>query len=164
MRNLFRFYDEMVDVDEDADMHMARHMALGRIPLLAMEFIEYQMPDRVLRQFGILQHIPEEPLNHSVLRTERATQFQRDAHMVTYPTYLDEWASFVESGSPICTEGPYVPIQDYLQWYRRVTKLRIAPCVVPANNKIVHEIGSRSSRRLIRYVLNNYILILLIAF
>jgi hypothetical protein len=117
-------------------MMVARHMALGRIPLVSFEFIEYQMSDRVLRQFGMLQHIPQEPLDHTFLRTERKTQFQRDAHMVTYQSYLDEWSSYVESGMPITVEGEYVPIQDYLDWYRRVSKLRIAPCVVPTDNKI----------------------------
>ena len=111
-------------------------MGLGRIPLVAFEFIEYQYPDRVLRQFGMLQHIPDDPFDPEILRVERVSSFQRPNHLQMYQRYVAEWESYVATGGPEITEGPYVSFAEYMQWYRRVSKFRIAPCVPPEGNII----------------------------
>lgn len=132
-----RFYErEVTDDDVDVDLMVACHMALGRIPMVAFEVIEYQYPDRVLRQFGMLQHIPEDPFDTSFLRAGRQSSFQRPNHIVLYRGFVAEWDSYVATGMPITEEGAYVSIADYMQWFRRVSKLRIARCVPPQGNRI----------------------------
>lgn len=109
-------------------------MALGRIPLIAFEIVEYQLSERVLRQFGILQYIPEDPIDMSFLRTERVSSFQRDNHTKMHRLYVREWDSFVNTGMPITGKGQYV--LEYMQWFRRVSKLRIVPFVVTDPQRI----------------------------
>ncbi|XP_063943063.1 uncharacterized protein LOC108207185 isoform X2 [Daucus carota subsp. sativus] len=120
-----------VDQEEDADLYVACHMALGRIPMFAFEIVEYQMPDRVLRQFGILQHILERPVDMRFLWAERNSASQRDDHITRLSAYRDEWDSFVSTGMPIITEGAYVPISEYMHWFRLHSKLRIVSCLAP---------------------------------
>ncbi|KAL8116986.1 hypothetical protein AgCh_023240 [Apium graveolens] len=104
-RRFYRRIDYSAD-DYDTDMMDMLHTALGRIPMIHFEMVEYVMPDRVLRQFGMLQHIPEEPVDHGFLRVERLSQ------------------------------GAYVPMTEYMYWYRRVSKLKIAPFVAEHATKI----------------------------
>lgn len=111
-------------------------MALGCIPLMAFEIVEYVMPDRVLRQFRMLQHIPEEPIDMTTLRTGRVSQWQRDNHTALLRPYVDEWDSYVATGMPITQEGAYVPISEYQYWLRRFSKLRIAPFVAEDHTRI----------------------------
>lgn len=131
-----RFYETGEFQDGDDDLLVACHMALGRIPLVAFEIIEYQMPERVLRQFGILQHIPEDPIDMSFLRTERVSRFQRDNHIDTFRQFVLEWDSYVATGMPITVEGHYVSMAEYMQWYRRVSKIKIAPFQGPHPHKM----------------------------
>lgn len=48
-----------------------RLFGFGRIPLIHFDIIEYQMPDRVLRQYVFLQGIPSLAENHNNLRQEK---------------------------------------------------------------------------------------------
>lgn len=43
---------------EDWEAHFA---GLARVPLLCYDIVEYQHPERVLRQFGLPQGIPPPP-------------------------------------------------------------------------------------------------------
>ncbi|KAL8092823.1 hypothetical protein AgCh_034899 [Apium graveolens] len=134
-RRFYRRIDYSAD-DYDTDMMDMLHTALGRIPMIHFKMVEYVMPDRVLRQFGMLQHIPEEPVDHSFLRVERLSRMQRGNHTVLLRQFISEWDSFADTGIPIVTEGAYVPMTEYMYWYRRVSKLKIAPFVAEHATKI----------------------------
>ncbi|XP_074359609.1 uncharacterized protein LOC141699660 [Apium graveolens] len=111
-------------------------MALGRIPLVAFEIIKYQYSDRVLRQFGMCQHIPDDPFDHAVLRLERQSSFQRPHRLAMHQQYIAEWESYVATGGPEIVKGGFVSFAEYMQWYRRVSKMRIARCVPPEGDII----------------------------
>ncbi|KAL8155228.1 hypothetical protein AgCh_000562 [Apium graveolens] len=111
-------------------------MALGRIPLVAFEIIEYQYSDRVLRQFGMYQHIPDDLFDHVVLRLERQSSFQRLHRLAMHQQYVAEWESYVATGGPEIVEGGFVSLAEYMQWYRRVSKMRIARYVPPEGDII----------------------------
>ncbi|KAK1384216.1 hypothetical protein POM88_021951 [Heracleum sosnowskyi] len=84
-----RFY-EMMDANEDADMYMARHMALGRIPMVSFEFIEYQMPDRVLRQFDRPSSFGDEDIEVPVVEAHaREIDIDPSAPIVTQKSPLE---------------------------------------------------------------------------
>ncbi|KAL8112475.1 hypothetical protein AgCh_019979 [Apium graveolens] len=128
-RRFYRRIDYSAD-DYDTDMMDMLHTALGRIPMIHFEMVKYVMPDRQLRQFGMLQHIPEEPVDHGFLRVERLSRMQRDNHTILLRQFILEWDSFVDTGMPIVTEGAYVPMTEYMYWYRRLeSAMRLAQVV-----------------------------------
>ncbi|KAL8146825.1 hypothetical protein AgCh_004530 [Apium graveolens] len=133
-----RLYEREADHDDVDATHfpVCRHMALGRIPLVAFEIIEYQYSDRVLRQFGMCQHIPDDPFDHAVLRLERQSSFQWPHRLAMHQQYVAEWESYVATGGPEIVEGGFVSFAEYMQWYRRVSKMRIARCVPPKGDII----------------------------
>lgn len=134
-----RFYDR-IDVDDeshDSEMLDALHISLGRLPLVAFEIIEYVMPDRVMRQFGMLQHIPQDPVDMSQLRRERLSRWERDDHIRNLSHIRDQWDSFMDTGLPVIEEVADVSIEDYMDWFRRVSKLRIAPFLAEHPTEIV---------------------------
>ena len=133
-----RLYEREADPDDVDATHfpVCRHMALGRIPMVAFEIIEYQYSDRVLRQFGMCQHIPDDPFDHAVLRLERQSSFQRPHRLAMYQQYVAEWESYVATGGPEIVKGGFVSLAEYMQWYRRVSKMRIARCVPPEGDII----------------------------
>lgn len=94
------------------------------------------MPDRVLRQFGILQHILEAPVDMTDLRVERS-RLERTEFMHTLSQYHDLWYDFMDGQIDIVREGSYMSMDKYMNWYRRVTKPRIAPFTCGDPRKIV---------------------------
>ncbi|XP_074374539.1 protein MAINTENANCE OF MERISTEMS-like [Apium graveolens] len=123
-----RLYEREADLDDVDATHfpVCRHMALGRIPLVAFEIIEYQYSDRVLRQFRMCQHIPDDPFDHAILRLERQSSFQRPHRLAIHQQYVAEWESYVATGGPEIVEGGFLSLAEYMQWFRRVSKMRIA--------------------------------------
>ena len=125
-----QFY--MTDYDE---FEVGRHSGLSRVPLLHWNIVEYHMSDRVLRQFGVLQHIPGPPVDMWELRREMEI-FHRENYIVTLSAYVHEWAQFSGGGHYFVGEQNYCPIEEYMKWYIRVTKLKISPYNVADHTRI----------------------------
>lgn len=70
------------------NMHIWIAVWLSRTPLIRFHIVEMHVPDRVLLQFGMLQHIPD-----PVEAVERVTmQGKADQHWPTYhDKHIKEW-------------------------------------------------------------------------
>ncbi|KAL8157215.1 hypothetical protein AgCh_002069 [Apium graveolens] len=136
----YRLFFDALDYSEeryDVELMDASYMSLGRIPLICFEIVEYVMLDRVLRQFSMLQYIPDDPIDISALRRDRLSRWQRDQHMTTLRQYRDEWYAYLDGQIEPVGEGQYVSIDQYMYWYRTHSKLRIARFVGVDPRKIV---------------------------
>jgi hypothetical protein len=99
---------------------------LGRalVPLICFHIVEWQQPDRVLRQFGLCQTIPQWPVDHSELHKVDL----RGRESVQWFQHQHEWLQFWEQryqrllygGQPY--HGGSLFHRDYLDWYRLHTR------------------------------------------
>ncbi|CAN0899468.1 Serine/threonine-protein phosphatase 7 long form homolog [Linum grandiflorum] len=106
------------------DQHVWRMVA----PLICFDIIEWHHPERVLRQFGIRQGIPElcdtDARLHSIDRRGKHTHDWEHYHR----QYLKLWEaceSSVVVGEP--AEAPMQYHDPYMEWYRRITRRLITP-------------------------------------
>lgn len=73
-----------------------QHVWMSKVPLICFERIEWHLPDRVLRQFGMLQGVPD-PCDtgadlHRVDRRGNSSVIWSNRHQ----QYLDIWANRLE--------------------------------------------------------------------
>ncbi|XP_066384621.1 uncharacterized protein [Miscanthus floridulus] len=95
---------------------------LSRTPLICFQIVEMHVPDHVLLQFGMLQHIPD-----PVEVVERVTmQGKADQHWPTYHNkYIKEWENrliSVVKHQETGTSDPTHARNCYLEWYWRITR------------------------------------------
>lgn len=94
-------------------------------PIRAMHIVEPHLPDRVLRQFGLVQQIPADPI--APTRVSRGVK----KYVVDYQWTAGYWSSpdyhSVPHSRHICTtpEMPWACSSDYLGWFRKVSHLRV---------------------------------------
>ncbi|XP_004981664.1 serine/threonine-protein phosphatase 7 long form homolog isoform X1 [Setaria italica] len=94
----------------------------SRTPLICFQIVEMHVPDRVLLQFGMVQHIPD-----PVEAVERVTmQGKADQNWPTYhDKYIKQWQnrlfSVVEQQDTGISD-PTHPRNCYLEWYWRITR------------------------------------------
>ncbi|KAK1400980.1 hypothetical protein POM88_000585 [Heracleum sosnowskyi] len=105
------------------DFVMIQNYGRSLVPLICWGTIEYQMLDRVLRQFGMLQHIPEALVNMNNLRKAKVP-FKPVNYRSTYSKYVAEWNLLVNEGVGI-VRADLQNVGEYLSWYWGITKLRI---------------------------------------
>ena len=104
-----------------------RLLGSGGVPLIHFDIVEFQMPDRVMRQFGFMQGIPSTAKNHGDLRKEKKFKFiDVEDCMALRGEYISRWEAYMDHLEGQQTEiSDYVPIDDYMVWYRKITRWKI---------------------------------------
>ena len=97
-------------------------------PLIFFYIVEWHRPERVLRQFGLIQGIPSTPPIDSDLHSiDRRGRPQFDWRLY-HEHYVALWEA---RGDHIVTAAPIGPHMDYhapyMTWYRRITRRFITP-------------------------------------
>ncbi|XP_038694953.1 serine/threonine-protein phosphatase 7 long form homolog [Tripterygium wilfordii] len=99
------------------------------VPLICFEMIELHCPDRVMRQFGITQHVP-----HPVDTNEKLHDLNRRGRgdvdwSIQNATWIAQWDDRL---SQIAQERfPRTSIDEYMHWYFSITRRVIgAPSTV----------------------------------
>lgn len=95
-----------------------------RSPLICLDVVEWYFPDRVLRQFGMLQMVPQpcdsEPaLHHRTTRGITARDWSAFYHH--YIHHWDHRAAFVHVGDRF--DGIMADDDPYREWYDRITRI-----------------------------------------
>lgn len=122
-----------------SDPHIWRTSA----PLICFDIVEFYYPNRVLRQFGFEQTIPDScDTNDKLHHMDGRGGEKNYAHL--HRSYIDEWKrreDKIVSGTPFTGQANI----EYMAWYRRITRLLITPPSLqrpsyhyqPATNDIV---------------------------
>ncbi|XP_012849998.1 PREDICTED: uncharacterized protein LOC105969764 isoform X2 [Erythranthe guttata] len=105
---------------------------MSSCPLIFYDRVEMCRPDRVLRQFGRIQHIPPHPTDHDIeikLHSyDRRGAVGRD-WAIFHNIYVDRWHARLDS----FTDYPFIEISGpqtdpgYYDWYDRHTRRLISP-------------------------------------
>jgi hypothetical protein len=99
-----------------------RHMWRAMVPLICFHIIEWHQPDRVMRQFGLQQPIPQNPRQTDDLHSFDLRQSDTNwaivhAHWIAIWDARMQW---IVLGTP-SSEGLHYHSQ-YMEWYRRVAR------------------------------------------
>ena len=97
-------------------------------PLIFFDIVEWHRPERVLRQFGLMQGIPPTcSIDIGLHSTDRRGRPQHDWRL-HHEHYVELWNTRTER---IVTADPIQPHIDYhapyMIWYRRITRRFITP-------------------------------------
>ena len=98
------------------------HVWRAVVPLIFFHIVEWHQPDRVMRQFGLQQSIPEPPRQQEQLRDLTLRGKESDNWMLLYASVIQIWHD----------RAQYVAINDqqmgllsendpYMRWYSRHT-------------------------------------------
>ncbi|XP_021765843.1 serine/threonine-protein phosphatase 7 long form homolog [Chenopodium quinoa] len=114
--------------------HLLDHQAQwrSRVLLICFEVVEGHLPDRVMRQFGLRQTVPQQcdtsARLHRIDRRGKSDRNWRTEHA----QYIDLWhrrLEFVVTGDPI--HGVMDPYDPYMEWYMRIIRRFINPSYTP---------------------------------
>ncbi|KAM3260464.1 hypothetical protein ACQJBY_051620 [Aegilops geniculata] len=122
----------------------------SRTPLICFQIVEMHVPDRVLLQFGMMQHIPDQ-----VDAIERVTmQGKTDEDWSTYhDRYIKQWDNRLHSvaGQQIAVNSDPTHARNcYLEWYWQITRRWIStPVECPF---ISYQLSGHSEKALVDLV------------
>ncbi|XP_021718378.1 serine/threonine-protein phosphatase 7 long form homolog [Chenopodium quinoa] len=114
--------------------HLLDHQAewRARVPLICFEVVESHLPDRVMRQFGLRQTIPQgcdtSVQLHGIDRRGKGETSWALEHW----RFLQLWEQrleFIVGGDLM--QGAMDPDDPYMVWYRRITRRFINPSYAP---------------------------------
>ena len=97
------------------------------VPLICIHIVEWHYPNRVLRQFGFAQPIPDAPYQLDALHAIDLRDQDADC-IVKHARWVDLWARHAH-----CVVGGIASHRtrhyhsQYLEWYRSVTHRWISP-------------------------------------
>ena len=104
---------------EDWEAHFA---GLARVPFLCYDIVEYQHPDRVLRQFGLPQGIPPPPVS----MTEYRLPWNSYDWRAVWFAEIGEWSRFLEQPEAlVALRSHSVDDTGYMHWYADISQLRV---------------------------------------
>ncbi|XP_042481925.1 serine/threonine-protein phosphatase 7 long form homolog isoform X3 [Macadamia integrifolia] len=102
------------------------YIGLARTWLIHFNVVEMHLPDRCLRQFGLEQNVPQ-----SVARWQRHTVARLGIdYKDLFQREVSEWTYFNDSFEIVNAppeSNPGITQSNYLQWYLRVSHVRIHP-------------------------------------
>ncbi|KAF7802671.1 uncharacterized protein G2W53_041782 [Senna tora] len=100
-----------------------RHIWRANVPLICFHIVEWQYSDRVLRQFGMDQPIPENPVDIDFLHTLKLTGNILANWFIEHQFYIHVWNNWQ---ARVAFAPPYHGIlkrtSEYMKWYWRHTR------------------------------------------
>lgn len=114
---------------------MAQIAGIAHVPLIFFEVIEYQLPERVVRQFNLPLYIPPSPPDDMT-----SMRLVSDIPYMTFSPldrieYVFAWNDFVNNGVGILEHpSSSIGLEEYMDWYYNITKLKIIPPSKPTKN------------------------------
>ena len=98
----------------------------SKVPLICFWLVEFHLPDRVLRQFGLKQEVPEDADTDRDLHKIDARGKVEKNWRVEHELHIQKWnnrSEYVCHGERI--EEVMSRHHPYMVWYRRITRLYI---------------------------------------
>ncbi|KAK2992643.1 hypothetical protein RJ640_023953 [Escallonia rubra] len=102
---------------------------LQRTPLIHFEVAEWQLPDRAMRHFDCLQGLPADAPDMRLNRNPPGVGLfgRANAHELC-AREVEVWNSWQDTLAAIVSEpDPVISIEQYNEWYYRITRRRVAP-------------------------------------